>query len=75
MGEAYSEYERAKKGFSAFLILLVSIIFALYEIIIVMGFNFILYNFLRNFGIILPFILVTPDIQQSMAFLLGLIFL
>ncbi len=75
MGESFSEMERARSGYAALLILCISIIFASYELTAVMGLNFILYTFLKNIGIDLAFLTYTPDIQQSMAFLLGLIFL
>jgi TRAP transporter 4TM/12TM fusion protein len=75
MGEAFSEVERAKSGYAALIVLCISIIFASYELIAVMGLNFILYTFLKDLGINFVFLTYTPDIQQSMAFLLGLIFL
>jgi len=64
--------ERAKTGVLAKVILAIGTLFALYEIMFVMGLNFSLYTILKNLGLDLRFLLYAPDIQQSMAFLLGL---
>ncbi|MCX8208604.1 MAG: TRAP transporter fused permease subunit [Sulfolobales archaeon] len=44
-----------------------------YEIAVVMGLNFALYTIARNLGAELRFLLDVPDIQQSMALVLGLV--
>lgn len=47
------------------------VLVASYEIVLVMGLNFAIYTILRNLGLDLRFLLYVPDIQQSMAFILG----
>lgn len=74
MAEALT-VERAKSGLIAKAILAVGILFAAYELVFVMGLNFSLYTILRNLGIDFRPLLYTPDIQQSMAFLLGVLML
>ena len=71
MAEALA-VERAKTGILAKIVLALGVLFALYEIMFVMGLNFSLYTMLKNLGLDLRFLLYAPDIQQSMAFLLGL---
>jgi TRAP transporter 4TM/12TM fusion protein len=65
--------ERARKGFPSKLILALAIIFTIYELFIVMGFNFILYSMLEKVGVRIYILLYVPDLQQSMAFLLGIL--
>ncbi|MEM1604398.1 MAG: TRAP transporter fused permease subunit [Zestosphaera sp.] len=67
--------ERAKSGRLAKLTLILGVVFASYELIFVMGLNFSLYTILKNVGIDIKPLLYAPDIQQSMAFLLGLLML
>ncbi len=67
--------ERAKSGWLAKLILVLGVVFALYELFFVMGLNFSLYTILRRVGLDVKLLLYAPDIQQSMAFLLGLLML
>jgi len=67
--------ERAKSGLLAKLLLILGIVFALYELFFVMGLNFSLYTILRRVGLDIKLLLYAPDIQQSMAFLLGLLML
>ncbi len=67
--------ERAKTGMMAKAILIIGLVFAFYELVFVMGLNFSLYTMLKNVGIDLKPLLYAPDIQQSMAFLLGLLLL
>ncbi len=74
MAEALA-IERAKRGAVAKAVLVVGIVFAFYELSLVMGLNFSLYTVLRNVGVDFRQLLYTPDIQQSMAFLLGLLLL
>ncbi len=74
MAEALA-IERAKSGRLARLTLLLGVVFAVYELVFVMGLNFSLYTMLRNIGLDIKPLLYAPDIQQSMAFLLGLLML
>ena len=67
--------ERAKTGRLAKLVLGLGVVFATYELVFVMGLNFSLYTILRNLGLDIKPLLYAPDIQQSMAFLLGLLML
>ncbi|MEM3948739.1 MAG: hypothetical protein QXM76_04015, partial [Zestosphaera sp.] len=74
MAEALT-VERAKSGPIAKMILIMGILFAVYELLFVMGLNFSLYTILRNLGLDFRPLLYAPDIQQSMAFLLGILLL
>lgn len=65
--------ERSKTGLISKVVLVIGVLVTSYEIVIVMGLNFALYTILRNIGIELRFLLDTLDIQQSMAFVLGLV--
>lgn len=67
--------ERAKSGRLTKLILALGVVFATYELVFVMGLNFSLYTILKNSGLDIKLLLYAPDIQQSMAFLLGLLML
>ncbi|MEM2575611.1 MAG: TRAP transporter fused permease subunit [Sulfolobales archaeon] len=75
MGESIAATERATKGLAYKFVLTLSVIFTIYELFIIMGFNFILYNILDKLGIRAFFLLYTPDLQQSMAFLMGILLL
>ncbi len=75
MSEVLTKIERAKAGFPRRLVLTLAIIFVFYEIFAVMGLNFIVYSMLKNLGIVIPYLLYVPDIQQSMSFLLGIVLL
>ncbi|MEM4485336.1 MAG: TRAP transporter fused permease subunit [Sulfolobales archaeon] len=74
MAEALA-VERARSGWIARFVLVLGILFALYELLFVMGFNFSLYTILKSLGLDIRLLLYTPDIQQSMAFLLGMLML
>lgn len=74
MAEALT-IERAKSGRLAKLILALGVVLATYELVFVMGLNFSLYTILKNLGLDIRPLLYAPDIQQSMAFLLGLLML
>ena len=65
--------ERAKRGLIAKFVTAIAVLFACYELAFVMGLNFFIYSLLRNVGIDFRPLLYAPDIQQSMAFLLGLL--
>jgi len=65
--------ERTLPKYLLKLILALAFIFTIYEITFVMGLNFALYTLLKNIGLDVKQLLYTPDIQQSMAFLLGLL--
>jgi len=65
--------ERTLPKYLLKLILALAFIFTIYEITFVMGLNFALYTLLKNIGLDIKQLLYTPDIQQSMAFLLGLL--
>jgi TRAP transporter 4TM/12TM fusion protein len=65
--------ERTLPKYLLKLILALAFIFTIYEVTFVMGLNFALYTLLKNIGLDIKQLLYTPDIQQSMAFLLGLL--
>ncbi|MEM2498824.1 MAG: TRAP transporter fused permease subunit, partial [Sulfolobales archaeon] len=65
-------FERGKVGRLYKAIIAVGAIMAFYEVVLVMGLNFAIYTVLKNIGLDLRFLLYVPDIQQSMAFILGL---
>ena len=67
--------ERTLPKYLLKLILALAFIFTIYEITFVMGLNFALYTLLKNIGLDIKQLLYTPDVQQSMAFLLGLLLL
>jgi len=52
---------------------ILAVVFVVYEILFVMGANFVLYTLFRSVGLDLKLLLYVPDIQQSMALLLGLV--
>lgn len=64
--------ERGKVGPISKAIIALGALMAFYEIILVMGLNFAIYTMLKNLGLDLKFLLYVPDIQQSMALVLGL---
>jgi TRAP transporter 4TM/12TM fusion protein len=74
MAEAFV-IERTLSRWLRVLVLVLAFIFAFYEIFVVMGLNFALYTILKNLGFDVKALLYAPDIQQSMAFLLGLLLL
>ncbi|MEM4543253.1 MAG: TRAP transporter fused permease subunit [Sulfolobales archaeon] len=65
-------FERCKVGLLHKVVVAVGVVMAFYEIVLVMGLNFAIYTILKNVGLDLKFLLYVPDIQQSMAFVLGL---
>ena len=74
MAEALA-LERARTGRLAKLILGLGIVFVTYELVFVVGLNFSLYTILKSLGLDIKPLLYAPDLQQSMAFLLGLLML
>lgn len=65
-------FERGKAGLISRVVVALGALMAFYEIILVMGLNFAIYTMLKNLGLDLKFLLYVPDIQQSMALVLGL---
>jgi len=65
--------ERCRSGRLAKLILALGALFTFYEMLLVMGLNFVLYTVFRSLGLDLRFLLYVPDMHQSMALLLGLV--
>ncbi|MCX8185826.1 MAG: TRAP transporter fused permease subunit [Sulfolobales archaeon] len=75
MGESLTTVERARSGFAYKFILALAMLFAIYELFVVMGFNFILYTIFEKLGVRIAPLLFAPDLQQSMAFLMGILLL
>ncbi len=73
MSDALAVVERARKGASHKFVLALAAIFTLYEFFVVMGFNFVLYSMLEKIGVKILILLYAPDLQQSMAFLMGIL--